>query len=516
MKAFDRQSINKKDYDILIIGAGIYGAWAAYCATLRGYKVLLIDKNDYASGTSSASSKLIHGGLRYLKEKDFKLVKKSLEERKTLQKIAPQLISPLDFIFPIYKDSPTAPWMIKIGLMIYDFLAGKENFNKHYLLENSELESLCPSIKTNELKKSYIYQDGQIDDAFFTGQIIQEAKSLGADTVNYLDYKDSNKTDKYKVDLHDQVTNEDYTVHAKIIINCTGRWAKNIAQTKDIHYKMTKGIHLTLPSIKLDKAFIFTASDERVFFLIPWHGRTLIGTTDTFFDDPNKTAECSEADIQYLFDSVNHYFKIEFQRQEVLSSWAGIRVLKEADGSESSLSRDIEFKKGSVSFYTPIGGKITSARADTEKLLDLINTENELQKKPAQSQERRFSNAPNGDFQDWKELETTELLDLNVDQESTQELLKRYGSNIQEIKKILRSQINSKQRIITDVALIYADLIFQAQHGDIVHLDDLLRRRLPLTILARLEELPKNKIQEALQPTLNWPEERWQKEFNRL
>ena len=283
MQLESRKKINGKNYDLLIIGGGIYGAWASYCATLREAKVLLVEKNDYGSGTSSASSKLIHGGLRYLKERDFKLVKKSLEERKTLQTICPHLLSPLDFIFPIYKDSPNPPWMVKIGLILYDILAGHDNLKPHNKLKEAQLTKLCPDFNIDKLKSTFVYQDAQIDDAYFTYQIISEAQKLGAKTLNYLEYKNaSHDGNIHNIELFDSELKLSYMVQSKVIINCAGRWSKTLAKAESTRYKMTKGIHLTLPSINLDKAFIFTASDERVFFLLPWYGRTLVGTTDTF------------------------------------------------------------------------------------------------------------------------------------------------------------------------------------------------------------------------------------------
>ena len=306
-----------RHFDVLVVGGGIYGAWVAYDAALRGLRVALVEKNDWASGTSSASTKLIHGGLRYLESFDFGLVQKSLRERNMLLECAPHRVTTVRF--NIKTDSPWQRLKCRIGIHLYDFLA-----------------------KT-KTRKGLSYLDGQTDDARMVLELVDGALQVGAVCINYCEFLEGSLF----VDGQTLTPSYDY------LIDTTGRWSKERG-------RLTKGVHLVMPKDS-DEATLSIKKDGRVVFTVPWYERTLLGTTDTEYNGDIDNVMVEQEDIDYLLEGT------QWTEKDIINSYAGIRVLK----SSESATRDWEFIREGNTLYS-VGGKITSAREDASVLVDQI------------------------------------------------------------------------------------------------------------------------------------------------
>ncbi len=336
------------EFDLLVCGGGIYGAWTAYDAALRGLKVALVEQSDWAGATSSASSKLIHGGLRYLETYDFKLVRKALKERQLLLEIAPHRVWPLRFGVPVYADSRNGTLLLKAGLTLYDALAGfpGEPMRHHHFFKR-EFSAHFPFLVEAGLHGGFTYGDAQTDDARLVLELVAGAMANGAVCVNYaklIDWREENGK-VCGAEVRDVLSGEMLQVRARQCASTSGRWAMLGEQTRE-WCRFSKGVHLLLPALPTREALLLTArKDGRVFFIIPWYGRTLLGTTDTDYSGDVGQVRAEEADIEYLLDAANGYLKQAWHRADVIGSYAGVRVMKQSeDANPSAVSRDWELK----------------------------------------------------------------------------------------------------------------------------------------------------------------------------
>ena len=482
----DFSLLQEQQFDVLICGGGIYGAWTAYDAALRGLKVAIVEQADWASATSSASSKLIHGGLRYLESYDFKLVKKALAERQLLLKIAPHRVWPLRFGVPVYADSRISRLQLKLGLMLYDFLsASRDKKMRHRYFSHQEFSTHFPLLDNTTLKGGFTYSDAQTDDARLVLELISGAMAAGAVCVNYckLDEIGERQAQTYTVKVSDQLDGISAEVHARQIVYATGQWSA-AAEESSAWCRVTKGVHLILPGSFKEEALLLTAKrDGRVFFIIPWYGLTLIGTTDTDYTGDMQQVKVDEEEVTYLLEAANHYLKKAWTRADVINSYAGLRVMKRSDqSSPSAVSRDWELKTTTNGVHYSIGGKITSAREDAASIVDRVCAELGVDV-PCASREHLLPWTPRQDYIEWTEATKVEAASLHIDSESTTWLMRRYGNRIAEVFREIERDAASARRIAPAVPLIYADLLCSARSDMVVHLDDLLRRRMPLFFL---------------------------------
>lgn len=500
-------SLLNKEFDLLVCGGGIYGAWMAYDAALRGLSVAIIEQDDWASTTSSSSSKLIHGGLRYLQSYDFKLVKKSLNERQMLLKVAPHRVWPLRFGIPISTRNPINWLRFKLGLMIYDWFAGDSNPTMHHRhLNQKRFTEHFPALDPSSLKGGFTYADAQTDDARLVLELISGAIDAGAVAVNFSKMTQILETDGQAVGaiINDQLTGSEQKIQAKQIVNATGQWITNTEQDHD-WCRMTKGVHLVMPSILKDEALLLNAkSDGRVFFMIPWYGCTLLGTTDTDYDDSTTRATVNARDINYLLAAANDYLKINWTESDIIGRFAGVRVLKQSTKSApSAISRDWELKTADNGVHYSIGGKITSARQDGTHIVDTVCSELGV-KIPCATQDTSFPWAPQEDFAGWFSSMLQKSIQLGVDAKSATWLIRRHGTRVFEILQNIETNPNLARRIIPSVPFIFADLEFCARTEMVVHLDDLLRRRMPLLILAQLTTRDLQQIATHIADIMDW------------
>ena len=505
----DFSLLGNKQFDLLVCGGGIYGAWTAYDAALRGLSVALVEQGDWASATSSASTKLIHGGLRYLESLDFKLVKKALAERQMLLSVAPHRVWPLRFGVPVYADSRVGTLQLKAGLSMYDFLADNPGPDMvHHHFDDKAFAGRFPFLGSDGLKGGFTYADAQTDDARLVLELVSGALAAGAVCVNYCKLTGMTETDGRVsgATVLDQLGHASAKVSAKQIVNTTGQWTAASEQGRG-WCQLDKGVHLVMPALPTDEALLLTAkSDGRVFFMIPWYGMTLLGTTDADYSGDLDHVVVEPKEIAYLLGEANHYLKTAWTEQDVVGSYAGLRVMKHSDKAlPSSVSRDWELKTADNGAHYSIGGKITSAREDAACIVNTVCAQLGVATLCA-TKNRTFPWAPEADYARWFVAASTQATQLGIDLDSAKWLIRRHGKKIGEVFRIIENDPRSAERIVPALPFIYADLLLCARNEMAVHLDDLLRRRMPLLILAKLEESTLRRLAETVAAAMGWNE----------
>jgi len=553
-------------FDVLVIGGGIYGAWTAYHAAHRGLNVAIIDKNDWASGTSSASTKLIHGGLRYLEHLRFDLVKTSLDERKHLTEIAPHQIIPLRFFIPIYKESRVGPMLLRTGLWLYDLLAGKDQpVSSHEKVSRRNALSQYAFLNPENLRGGLLYGDCQMDDFRFTLDVIRGAIHAGASAVNYVK-ADSLLIHENKVigaTVTDQQTGEVFDIQAKVVVNTAGPWASSFNEKDHLvgsslrrlevgsslrleptveptslevgsslrleptveptithHFlknfvRLSKGVHLIMPPLPTgDAILLMTRHDNRIFFMIPWYGKTLVGTTDADYNDDPDNLRVEDEDIEYLLTETNRFFKDQiWKKDDILGSFAGLRALKNEPGKPpSQVTREWTMIEPQPSLILSVGGKFTTARVDALKMVNhIINSSDPC---PL----TLLPSTPTGDFKAWRKHEIQENIRVGFDPETAAWLIFRYGTAVQHIremitetkffsKNLVSSYVNLTERIIPDLPFARAEILFCAEHEMAVHLEDIIRRRIPLLILSRMNKNIIREIADLAAHVMGWTDD---------
>jgi glycerol-3-phosphate dehydrogenase len=370
------------NFDVLIIGGGITGAGIALDAASRGMKVALIEKNDFASGTSSKSTKLIHGGLRYLKQFDFWLVKEVGTERAIVHKLAPHLVIPEKMILPLIDGGTYGSWLTSIGLKVYDILASVEGEDQRKMLDKKETLEKEPLLPEKGLNGAGYYAEYRTDDARLTIEILKTALEYNAKTLNYVEATEflckNNRLVGARV--KDSISNNSFDIKAKYIVNATGPWVDDLRQVnnskigKRLH--LTKGVHLVVSHKKLPvkQSIYFDVPDGRMMFAIPRGNVTYFGTTDTNYQTDKNNVETNLVDATYLISAVNNIFPdINLTLNDIESSWAGLRPLIHEEGkSASELSRKDEIFVSDTELISIAGGKLTGYRKMAERIVDLV------------------------------------------------------------------------------------------------------------------------------------------------
>lgn len=372
--------LKKTDFDLLVIGGGITGAGIALDAAARGMKTAVVEKNDFASGTSSKSTKLIHGGLRYLKQFDFWLVKEVGSERAIVHQVAPHLVIPEKMLLPIIENGSYGTWLTSIGLKVYDILASVEGEDKRRMLDKKEAFEKEPLLPKKILKGAGYYAEYRTDDARLTIENIKTAVAHGVTIINYAKvveflYQDDTVCG---VSVEDALTKEVFNIRAKLVVNATGPWVDELRAVnhskkgKQLH--LTKGVHLVVPYEKfpVKQSVYFDIPDGRMMFAIPRGKITYFGTTDTNYQDNKDEVLTDAADAIYLISAVNNMFpKINLEMKDIVSSWAGLRPLIHEEGkSASELSRKDEIFVSDTGLLSIAGGKLTGYRKMAERVVD--------------------------------------------------------------------------------------------------------------------------------------------------
>lgn len=355
-------------FDVAIIGGGINGCGCAADAALRGLSVVLCEQDDLASKTSSKSTKLIHGGLRYLEYFDFGLVKKALDERQKLLELAPHLVHPQSFVIP-YQKNMRPSWIIRLGLFLYDHLSFANKLPRSKLIHRKQ-QAVCFEPLSNNIKKGFIYYDGATDDARLTIANALQAKEHGATILPQTKLIKADVIDGQWLLTLEGITERPFQIKAKSIINTAGPWVESVSELLHIPMEHTislvKGSHFVIPKLyEGDHAYMLQHKDKRIVFTIPYHGYTMVGTTDVAFSGNLNDIQIDASEIEYLCGIINQYFNKQIHENDIISTWSGIRPLLADPGKKpSALSRDYvyHYSNTPAPAITVYGGKITTYR----------------------------------------------------------------------------------------------------------------------------------------------------------
>ncbi|WP_109832411.1 glycerol-3-phosphate dehydrogenase/oxidase [Reichenbachiella versicolor] len=443
------EQLSKEYFDLIIIGGGITGAGIALDAVSRGLKVALFEKNDFASGTSSKSTKLIHGGLRYLKQYEFSLVREVGKERATVHKIATHLVRPEKMLLPLIKGGNYGKIITSVGLMVYDVLADVSNEDQRKMLTVDETIEIEPLLDEDRLEGGGLYSEYQTDDFRLVIELIKKAEQMGVVVMNYAPFV--NFLEKAGsicgVEIEDLNGNETIKVYSDFVINSTGPWADEVRSTQEHiegkHLHLTKGVHIVVPHQKLPvkQSVYFDVPDGRMMFAIPRHKVTYIGTTDTDFTGNPDEVRTTEDDVYYILDSVNNNFPTaELKLEDVLSSWAGVRPLIEEEGkSASEISRKDEIFVSDKGLITIAGGKLTGyrkmAKRAVDQLMDIRSDSHSITKE-IKSKTKKIR-IPGNDFKSYKSVKKYKIKLLkqfsDINPDIIDYLVDLYGSQAESI-----------------------------------------------------------------------------------
>lgn len=492
--------MGSEQFDVLVIGGGVTGAGVALDAAARGYRVALVEKIDFASGTSSKSTKLVHGGIRYLPNFDFALVREALVERGLLLKNAPFLVHPVGFVLPIYKGDRhpvglpfTTPWgiglgvILDIGLWLYDGLAGRHNVKRHRRLSRKEVTRLAPALVTEDLKEGFIYYDGQTNDARLTMAILRTAVQYGATVANYAEVT-SFLTENGKVcgaHVRDNLGGQQIVVRARHIVNATGVFAEEVEALTEagslVQVEPSKGVHLVFSredvQIGDDAVVLPETDDKRILFLVPWQSRAVFGTTDTGSGDLDHPT-ATQADIDYLLHHLNRYLSVNLTTDDIISVYAGYRPLLRARSNAHStarLSRTHAVLQNESGLVTIVGGKLTTYRRMAQDTVDVLS-----RRDGSTSMSHPTSNLPLSGSAGWpaakRDLEAKGAA-LGLGPQTISHLGESYGSHANALLSLIESDASLGERLVEDLPYLRAEVIYACRHEMAMTLDDMLARR---------------------------------------
>lgn len=508
------QKMSESEYDVVIIGGGITGAGVARDAASRGMRVALVEASDFASGTSSRSSKLIHGGIRYLENMEFHLVFEALSERALLFKIAPHMVHPLRFLLPLYKGSRVGMFKMGLGMWLYDALSLFRAPKLHERLSAQKSLERIPILQSKNLMGSYVYSDAYMDDDRLVLETLRSARSLGADLVSYVTASSAHfENNKIKsIECEDVLTGERFTLRGKHFVSTVGPWTDQLGESLLKKWKKilrpSKGIHITLNKDRLPlpcAMVMATEGDKRIVFGIPRHEMIIIGTTDTDYkDDPSKVHSTKD-DVKYLLEVVDEYFPGAIRKEDIVASYAGVRPLVH-DGSEteSKTSREHVIIEDPRNITIVAGGKYTTYRRMAEQTVE------KFLKRFSKEDRKRFKNGNTKVALNPKiTVESFHRAQARVDElakrihfpkEQIQVLVDRHG---QEAFDIVSQYYNSNQKSIWEMEAHFA--IEECMCGK---LKDFYLRRTPLFLSEKdhgFEHL--ERISLIFQKKLGWSEE---------
>lgn len=526
-------------FDILIIGAGITGAGLAMDAALRGLRVALVEKRDFASGTSSRSTKLIHGGLRYLEHFDFALVREGLRERAILAKTAPQLAEPFPFVIPIYQNARRnydRPFKMRLGLWLYDLLAGRYNFARHRRLNRDEALNLAPQLDPQGLKGAFLYYDAVTNDSRLVIEVIKAARAQGAEIANYVRGVHFLKDQAGRVSgarLRDEFTGAEVDCNARIVINATGVWMEDTiklsgpngpngeAAPMEKHVRPAKGIHVTVSAdrLKVSAAWLIPSlSGHRFYFIVPWQGRVNIGTTDTDYrgDKDHPRAEAEE--VNEILGAINAYFPAaRLDPSDVISSWAGLRpLITDARATDTTaVSRKEEIFETGDGLISIGGGKLTTYRFMAEQGVDFavkrLRERFNIQAKSESTVNASIGGAPSlaESARLAEQLSRTENLPLDT----LRHLIRDYGADHRRLIELMREDERLREPIVASLPYVLAEIVYAARFEMAMTLADALTRRTRLAMLAGRDAVSRAPIvAELMARELGWSAEEteWQ------
>jgi glycerol-3-phosphate dehydrogenase len=514
------EKAGREGVDMLVVGGGIIGAGILRDAASRGLSALLVEKEDFASGTSGGSSKLIHGGLRYIGQGQLSVTREACAERDRLRRLNPNLIRPMPFIFPVYENHRMSLWKGVAMLFIYAALANFRATSRFRILPPGKILKAVRNLRREGLKGGGTYCDAAIDDARLVLLTLQQARALGAEAVNHAEAIDLISDGKGRVTgalIRDGLAGRKIPIGASVVINATGA---GVGRIRSLHgngggcpdeLRPAKGIHLVIPRrcLPVDQAVLFEAADGRYLFLIPWQDMAILGTTDTFTDQIAEPA-ATGGEVRYLLDAANRVFPEAGLREgDICSAYAGVRPLVQASREEacpSSVSREERFYRDPSGLISVAGGKLTTYRLIAEQTVDMALAElpGELREKAGPS---RTAELPlRADRFDGKALIGSLGERFGLDDQRADHLVRTYG---EEAAALLEESPPELRRPIGNSRYLYAEILWSIRTECPATLCDLLEHRIRLALFAEGQGLSEiDSIAALAGEAAGWDQER--------
>ncbi len=485
-------SMAETPVDLLIIGGGITGAGIARDAALRGFRTALIDKSDFGAGTSSHSSRLIHGGIRYLEQYAFHLVFEASRERRVLLRIAPHLVRPLAFLFPVYRGARVPAWQLRAGMWLYDLLAAFRNVRWHRWLRPKNVRRVEPGLRDRGLVGAALYYDAQTDDARLVLATVRSATRAGALVANYVETTALLKPDGRVrgAVVRDVLSGQTVTIRAHVVVNATGPWSDRVRRLDDPQaapiLRLTKGAHVTVLRKRLANEHavtLFSPIDGRVMFALPWGELSYIGTTDTDADASPDALRVTAEDVTYLLRSANAAFPdAHLGSNDVVSAWAGLRpLLREDHQHPSQVTREHRVLESAQGLISIVGGKLTTYRVMARDVVDRVAKRlHETDGRP------RAPRAPT----DRQPLPGGEAAELEVlveaarargaSEATARHLIASYGSEAAAVLNLVDRGRRLGDPMVRERPEIWAEVVYAVEREMAVRVQDVLIRRLHL------------------------------------
>jgi len=524
------RNLSSQEFDICVIGGGINGAGIARDAALRGLKVALIEKKDFAWGTSSRSSKLAHGGFRYLEHYKFGLVMESLRERKVLMNIAPHNVHPLPFFIPVYKGEKPSFILLRLGLIVYEYLSLGKRIGRRKWHSSKKGLKLFPTLRKDGLKGIGQYYDCYMNDARLCLENILSAVDDGATILNYVEVMDFEKDEKNNISgviVKDVETNSQTVVRTKVVVNAAGPWSDLVKKKDDEKTKKrlanAKGVHIiTKRVIKDNKALAIILRDGRIVFIVPFRDNfTLIGTTDTFYKGNIENVVCSEEEVNYLLDGYNRFFPDNpLTKKDVISSFAGLRPLvydEKKGASSSDVSREHKIFHDRSVLISIVGGKYTTYRKLAKTVTDMavksLKNTNNISKNIAKCKTDKVE-LKGGKFStkdNWDNLLSNQIVELKslfkVDEKIIKHLLINYGVMTKKVLTLSESNSELLNKIVPNAPYIFAEVEYSIEYEYCRSLEDFYWLR---TFLALETDFTSSidKVASIFAELLNWDQKR--------
>ena len=484
--------LGTEQFDILVIGGGVNGAGAALDAAARGLKVALIEAQDIAAGTSSRSSKLIHGGLRYLEQYDFKLVREALHERELMvSTLCPHLVKPVGFLFPLTEKLKERTY-VGAGLALYDALRGfQRSLPWHKHLSQKQINEIAPSLRRDLVTGAIKYFDAQVDDARHTMAVARTAARHGAIIATKVSAESLIREGKRVVGVNalDLASGKKIAIRATATVMCAGVWSDQLHErfelTPGYNVTMSKGAHIVMPGSAIkSNAGIIIKTPVSVLFLIPWGDKWIVGTTDTPYEGDRAEPCATQEDVQYILDQANRVLKPKLRAKDIIGVYAGLRplVANKKSATTTKLSREHTVDRPAPGFVSIAGGKYTTYRVMAEDVIDRAVLELRRATKDSVTEKVPLVGA-DGYFA--LEQQTERIAqETGLAVETVTHLLNRYGSLISEILVIIKEQPKLAKRLDSDLPYIKAEIIYAASHEGAQSVDDVISRRTRLSFEA--------------------------------
>ncbi len=525
--------LHEEAFDLLVVGGGITGAAVARDAARRGFRTGLVEARDFAEGTSSRSSRLIHGGLRYLEQLEFDLVFEASRERRRLLRIAPHLVRALEFTFPLYRDGRIGRRRLDAGMWLYDALSLFRNIERHRMLDAGEVLAREPGLRAEGLLGGARYFDAQVDDARLVLATVVAAAEEGAAVANRVEavWLRSDEGPGHAVRVKDAESGAEWPVHALTVVLAAGPWTDRLRCRVGLDgpgmVRTSRGSHIHVRRDRLGhrSALIFESPvDGRIMFVLPWRDLTLIGTTDDFDDVPPERVVPTAEDVGYLLESTNALFPgVDLGPSDVLSAWAGLRPLTAAESAvrEEELSRDFVLREGPAGVFTLAGGKLTSHRAMAEEAVDRVAARlAEAGVRPSRRSDTHRLPLPGGDFEEIEAVRhavRARAAVLGIAAASADRLSRAYGTGARRLLALAAERPELARPIVAGRPHLRAEVVHAVREEMALHAEDvaLRRTRLALEVGPGSEALARS-VAETMGEELGWDEKRVDDEVERL